>query len=113
MAAAAIDRIVHHSVILEFDLPGYRTNEAQEGQLQEDNYKRQLHTQGSQNNWRTSGLSLTSPQHQSAHSSNGCPRCTLSQLLAKPTQTRGPAPFPGVSANVKMGEIAKFELTYP
>ena len=55
MAAAAIDRIVHHSVILEFDLPGYRTNEAQEGQLQEDNYKRQLHTQCSQSNWRTSG----------------------------------------------------------
>ena len=26
--AAAIDRIVHHSVILEFDLPSYRTNEA-------------------------------------------------------------------------------------
>ena len=27
--AAAIDRIVHHSVILEFDLPSYRTSEAQ------------------------------------------------------------------------------------
>ena len=27
--AAAIDRIVHHSVILGFDLPIYRTNEAQ------------------------------------------------------------------------------------
>ena len=26
---AAIDRIVHHSVILEFDLPSYRTSEAQ------------------------------------------------------------------------------------
>ncbi len=26
--AAAIDRIVHHSVIMEFDLPSYRTNEA-------------------------------------------------------------------------------------
>ena len=38
--AAAIDRIVHHSVILEFDLPSYRTNEAQERQLQE----RQLQT---------------------------------------------------------------------
>ena len=25
--AAAIDRIVHHSVILEFDLPSYRTSE--------------------------------------------------------------------------------------
>ena len=28
--AAAIDRIVHHSVILAFDLPSYRTNEAHE-----------------------------------------------------------------------------------
>ena len=27
--AAAIDRIVHHSVILEFNLPSYRTSEAQ------------------------------------------------------------------------------------
>ena len=27
--AAAIDRIVHHSVMLEFDLPSYRTNAAQ------------------------------------------------------------------------------------
>jgi DNA replication protein DnaC len=26
--AAAIDRIVHHSAILEFDLPSYRTNTA-------------------------------------------------------------------------------------
>ena len=26
--AAAIDRIVHHSVILEFDMPSYRTSEA-------------------------------------------------------------------------------------
>ena len=32
--AAAIDRIVHHSVILEFDLPSYRTSEAQGRQLQ-------------------------------------------------------------------------------
>ena len=32
--AAAIDRIVHHSVLLEFDLPSYRTGEAQERQLQ-------------------------------------------------------------------------------
>ena len=32
--APAIDRIVHHSVILEFDLLSYRTNEAQERQLQ-------------------------------------------------------------------------------
>ena len=28
-AAAAIDRIVHHSVILEFDVPSYRTSAAQ------------------------------------------------------------------------------------
>ena len=28
--AAAIDRIVHHSVILEFDVPSYRTNAAQQ-----------------------------------------------------------------------------------
>ena len=27
--AAAIDRIVHHSVILEFNLPSYRTATAQ------------------------------------------------------------------------------------
>ena len=27
--AAAIDRVVHHSVILEFDLPSYRTGVAQ------------------------------------------------------------------------------------
>ena len=27
--AAAIDRVVHHSVILEFDVPSYRTNAAQ------------------------------------------------------------------------------------
>ena len=27
--AAAIDRIVHHSAILEFDVPSYRTNAAQ------------------------------------------------------------------------------------
>ena len=32
--AAAIDRIVHHSVILEFDMPSYRTGEDQERQLQ-------------------------------------------------------------------------------
>ena len=38
--AAAIDRIMHHSVILEFDVPSYRTNEAQGRQLQE----RQLQT---------------------------------------------------------------------
>ena len=28
--AAAIDRVVHHSVILEFDVPTYRTNAAQQ-----------------------------------------------------------------------------------
>ena len=28
--AAAIDRVVHHSVILEFDVPNYRTNTAQQ-----------------------------------------------------------------------------------
>ena len=27
-AAAAIDRVVHHSVILEFDVPSYRTDAA-------------------------------------------------------------------------------------
>ncbi len=32
--AAAIDRIVHHSVILEFDLPSYRTNAAQSRQAE-------------------------------------------------------------------------------
>ena len=38
--AAAIDRIVHHSVILEFDMPSYRTSEAQGRQARE----RQLQT---------------------------------------------------------------------
>ena len=28
--AAAIDRVVHHAVILEFDVPSYRTGEAQQ-----------------------------------------------------------------------------------
>ena len=32
--AAAIDRVVHHSVILEFDLPSYRTNVAQSRQAE-------------------------------------------------------------------------------
>ena len=37
-AAAAIDRVVHHSVILEFDVPSYRTNAAQQrGQAEEVN----------------------------------------------------------------------------
>ena len=36
--AAAIDRVVHHSVILEFDVPSYRTNAAQQrGQSEEVN----------------------------------------------------------------------------
>ena len=36
--AAAIDRVVHHSVILEFDVPSYRTNAAQQrGQTKEVN----------------------------------------------------------------------------
>ena len=36
--AAAIDRVVHHSVILEFDVPSFRTNTAQQrGENQEVN----------------------------------------------------------------------------
>ena len=36
--AAAIDRVVHHSVTLEFDVPSYRTGAAQQrGQAQEVN----------------------------------------------------------------------------
>ena len=34
--AAAIDWIVHHSVILEFDLPSYRTNVAQNRQAENE-----------------------------------------------------------------------------
>ena len=34
--AAAIDRVVHHSVILEFDLPSYRTGVAQQRNQQEE-----------------------------------------------------------------------------
>ena len=34
--AAAIDRIVHHSVILEFDLPSYRTNAARNRQAENE-----------------------------------------------------------------------------
>ena len=34
--AAAIDRIVHHSVMLEFDLPIYRTNVAQNRQAENE-----------------------------------------------------------------------------
>ncbi len=38
--AAAIDRVVHHSVILEFDVPSYRTSEARGPQQKvvDDNY---------------------------------------------------------------------------
>ena len=35
--AAAIDRIVHHSAILEFDVPSYRTRAAQKRLQQEVN----------------------------------------------------------------------------
>ena len=35
-AAAAIDRVIHHSVNLEFDLPSYRTNAAQNRQTEEE-----------------------------------------------------------------------------
>ena len=34
--AAAIDRIVHHFVILEFDMLSYRTNAAQNRQTEEE-----------------------------------------------------------------------------
>ena len=30
VTAAAIDRVVHHAVILEFDAPGYRADAAQQ-----------------------------------------------------------------------------------
>ena len=40
--AAAIDRVVHHSVILEFDVPSYRTREAQGRQQNAtDNYQQE------------------------------------------------------------------------
>ena len=40
--AAAIDRVVHHSVILEFDVPSYRTSEAQDRQQNAtDNYQQE------------------------------------------------------------------------
>ena len=40
--AAAIDRVVHHSVILEFDVPSYRTSEAQGRQQNAtDNYQQE------------------------------------------------------------------------
>ena len=34
--AAAIDRVVHHSVILEFDVPSYRTGVAQKRNQEQD-----------------------------------------------------------------------------
>ena len=34
--AAALDRIVHHSVILEFDVPSYRTNQDRNLQMEYD-----------------------------------------------------------------------------
>ena len=34
--ATSIDRIVHHSVILEFDLPSYRTDAAQNQQVENE-----------------------------------------------------------------------------
>ena len=38
----AIDRVVHHSVILEFDVPSYRTREAQGRQQNAtDNYQQE------------------------------------------------------------------------
>ncbi len=36
VTGAAIDRIVHHSVILEFDVPSYRTNAAQNRRTEEE-----------------------------------------------------------------------------
>ena len=33
--AAAIDRVVHHSTILEFDVDSYRTEQATQRQLKE------------------------------------------------------------------------------
>ena len=39
--AAAIDRVVHHSVILEFDVPSYRTNAAQQ-RVQAEEVNRQI-----------------------------------------------------------------------
>ena len=38
--AAAIDRIVHHSIILEFDVPSYRTGAAQQ-RLQQEVYRQE------------------------------------------------------------------------
>ena len=37
--AAAIDRIVHHSVILEFDVPSYRIRAAQNRQTDKELYR--------------------------------------------------------------------------
>ena len=35
-AAAAIDRLVHHSVILELNIPGYRIEQAKKNQSKTD-----------------------------------------------------------------------------
>ena len=42
--AAAIDRVVHHSVILEFDVPSYRTGEAEQRQRDtgQDHYQQDV-----------------------------------------------------------------------
>ena len=39
--AAAIDRIVHHSVILEFDMPSYRTDAAQSRQAEKLSHRQE------------------------------------------------------------------------
>jgi DNA replication protein DnaC len=36
--AAAIDRLVHHSVILEFAVPSYRSEKARKNGAADDNY---------------------------------------------------------------------------
>ena len=41
---AAIDRVVHHSVILEFDVPGYRTDAAQQRDQAEEVNRRKITT---------------------------------------------------------------------
>ena len=45
--AAAIDRVVHHAVILEFDVPSFRTGQAQEHLREEadDNYRQGVQRQ--------------------------------------------------------------------
>ena len=41
IATAAMDGIVHHSVILEFDLPSYRTNAAQSRQAEKLSHRQE------------------------------------------------------------------------